>query len=55
MPDTKLELKWIETTCPVCHRKYKYLEGGYKPSTCGEWECLHKWLHDPKYNKESRK
>jgi len=24
---------------------YKYIKGGYKPSTCNKFECLYQFLH----------
>ena len=43
--------KWAKANCSVCGQLYDYPEGGYKPSTCSKYECLHKYLH-PELNKE---
>ena len=48
------KIRWIGKHCPVCGRRFHYIEGGYEPSTCSSFECLYKWLHDPKY-KEARR
>lgn len=40
----KLEFK--EELCPICKvRKFTYVVGGYKPSTCNDIECMKKFLH----------
>jgi len=30
--------KWRTATCPICHESYEY--NGYKPPTCGRFNCL---------------
>lgn len=36
--------KWLKVRCP-CGREYEYPEGGYQPKTCGQFECVQKYLH----------
>ena len=43
---TKLE--WEEAKCPICGMKYSYIKGGYKPSTCNNFDCIYKYLHKTK-------
>ena len=38
------KLKWLEARCPICGRRYRYLPN-YKPSTCSNYDCVHKWIH----------
>ena len=47
---TKLE--WEEALCPVCGIKYLYIKGGYKPSTCNNFDCLYKYLHSSELKKK---
>jgi len=47
-------IEWTNKHCPVCGRQFAYVEGGYEPSTCNNFDCVHRWLHDPKF-KEERK
>jgi len=37
-------IKWAKARCPECGREYEYTEGGYKPQTCNNFECL--WKHN---------
>lgn len=37
-------LKWQKARCPICGRTYQYLPE-YKPHTCSNWDCIHKYLH----------
>ena len=39
------KLEWEEAKCPACGIKYLYIKGGYKPSTCNNFDCLHKYIH----------
>jgi len=43
---TKLELEWEEARCPICRMLYSYAKRGYKPPTCNNFDCLHKYLHN---------
>jgi len=43
------EIKWGKALCPICGRKYEYIEGGYKPSTCGKFECVYQRNHPELY------
>lgn len=36
------EIKWSKALCPICGSTYQYPEDGYKPATCGRWDCIHK-------------
>jgi hypothetical protein len=45
-------INWVSKRCPVCGRVLDYIEAGYEPSTCNNFDCLHKWLHDPNYKQE---
>ena len=47
------QVKWLKVRCVKCGIEYEYPKGGYKPSTCGNFECLHKHLH-PEINKGRR-
>jgi hypothetical protein len=38
-------VKWIKAKCPICGKSYDYPAKGYKPKTCGKFECVHKHLH----------
>jgi len=40
--------KWLKAKCPICKQEFEYPEGGYKPSTCSNFDCIHKYLHHPK-------
>lgn len=44
---SKLEVVWLKANCPMCGRTYEYPEesSGYKPKTCGNFECVQKYLH----------
>ena len=42
------KLEWEEARCPICGAKYSYIKGGYKPSTCSNFDCTYKHLHKPK-------
>lgn len=42
-------MKWVSKKCPVCLGLFDYVEGSYEPSTCNKFDCLHKYLHDPRY------
>ena len=46
------KIVWLKTECPVCHETYEYPKGGYKPSTCGKFDCLYHWGHKPKFKTE---
>ena len=37
--------EWVEAICPECGKKYSYIKGGYKPSTCNKFECLYKYRY----------
>ena len=37
--------KWVKAKCPICGQTYEYPENGYKPKTCGRYDCVHKYLH----------
>jgi len=40
-----LKAKWETTKCPICGLTYQYPKDGYKPPTCNNFDCLHKYLH----------
>jgi len=42
---------WKEAVCPVCGKTYEYgeIEGDLKPETCGMFDCLYKFMHEPQY------
>lgn len=46
---------WLKARCPVCGSIFEYIEGGYKPKTCKEITCLHRFLHDPQYRDQPLK
>ena len=46
------KLEWEEARCPICGLKYSYIKGGYKPSTCNNFDCLHKYLHSPQFKEK---
>jgi len=48
-------LEWEEARCPVCGIRYEYIKGGYKPSTCGKFDCLYKYLHSPQFKEQREK
>ena len=50
---TKIVL--IKAKCLVCGKEYDYPEGGYNPSTCGNFDCLFKYLHRPQFKNEGGK
>ncbi len=31
---------WEKTTCPICNREYQFQGAIYKPTTCGDFDCL---------------
>ncbi len=43
------DIKEVEVHCVVCQRTFKYREGNYRPKTCNNYDCLHSFLHDPRY------
>ena len=43
------KLEWEEARCPACGLKYSYIKGGYKPSTCNNFDCLYKYLHKSQF------
>ncbi len=51
---TDTVIRWAHKQCPVCNKKFYYIEGRYEPKTCNQFECIHAYLHDPKY-KNARK
>lgn len=36
---------WVEARCPICGLPYPYIQGGYKPATCNNFDCVQKYLH----------
>jgi len=32
--------EWTRSSCPICGRGYPH-KRGYKPVTCGRYDCLH--------------
>ena len=40
----KGNLIWMHAKCPICKRDYIYPAGDDKPSTCGNFECIRKYL-----------
>jgi len=42
---SKRKIEWLKAICPYCRRKYDYPKDGYKPSTCGDYNCVRKHLH----------
>jgi endogenous inhibitor of DNA gyrase (YacG/DUF329 family) len=34
-----MKKEWLKATCPVCGKEYEY-RSDFKPSTCGQFECL---------------
>ena len=45
-------IEWEEAKCPICGITYRYIKGGYRPSTCNKFECLYKYMHRPKLKNE---
>jgi len=43
------KINWIKTKCPICHQEFEYAKGGYEPKTCGNYDCLFKFLHPELY------
>ena len=39
------QITWLEARCPICGLLYPYIEDGYKPATCSNFECVQKYLH----------
>ncbi len=37
-------IKWLKARC-LCGKEYEYPEGGYKPPTCNNRDCVKKHLH----------
>lgn len=48
-----MTLKLIKARCPICLILFEYPECGYKPKTCSNADCVHKYLH-PEINKERK-
>jgi len=48
------ELEWVSKRCPVCGKLFDYIKNGYEPSTCNNFDCLHRWLHDPRFRREKQ-
>ena len=41
---------WATANCPVCGLPYKYLSDSlYRPPTCSQYDCVHKFVHHPQY------
>ena len=38
------KIVWLKARC-ACGKEYEYIEGGYKPKTCGRFECVKRHLH----------
>ena len=47
-----ISIKWLKAKCPICEQEYEHTED-YKPKTCGDWDCIHKYLH-PELNRIRR-
>lgn len=47
------KIVWLKAKCPVCGKDYDYIEGGYKPSTCNNFDCVHKFHCYPKYQEKN--
>jgi hypothetical protein len=47
-------INWLKERCPVCGKQYEYPEGGYKPSTCNSFDCLHAFIHHLERYKKSQ-
>jgi len=45
------QIVWLKATCLVCGKEYQYVEApdGVNPLTCGIFDCLYKFLHEPQY------
>lgn len=48
-----IAIKWTKARCPECGQLYEYPEGGYRPSTCSNFDCVHKHLH-PELKRRNR-
>jgi len=42
-------IEWDTAQCPICLESYDYPKGGYKPKTCGKFDCIHKYMHPQLY------
>jgi len=40
-------ITWVKAQCPVCGREYEYPKSGHKPSTCSNFDCIYKYVHNP--------
>lgn len=40
------DIQWAYTKCPVCGLSYPYIANGYKPRTCNNYDCIHKFIHN---------
>jgi len=39
------KIVWAKARCPVCGILYSYRKDGYKPSTCNNFDCVHRFVH----------
>ena len=39
------KIVWIKAKCPECGATFEYPESGYKPETCGKFECIYRHKH----------
>lgn len=50
------DVEWEYAKCLVCGQDYPYPKGdGYKPKTCGRFDCLHKYLHPQLYERKAQR
>lgn len=45
--------KWLKAVCPICNQEYEYLSG-YKPATCGKFDCLYAFHHREALDRKQR-
>jgi len=35
----------LKAKCPICGATFEYIEGGYKPDTCHNFQCVYRFKH----------
>ena len=45
---SRQQVNWLKARC-ACGREYEYPENGYEPKTCGNFECVQRYLHPELY------
>jgi hypothetical protein len=48
------ETKMVKDVCSVCGKEFEYADRGWKPHTCGSFDCVQKYfVKGSKINKDA--